>query len=40
MSRLYEERYGEHAQVLYPSRAVDCPDFDAPPARLARNDGP
>jgi len=32
MSRSYEERYGEPAQVIYPSRAADCPDFDAPPA--------
>ena len=32
MSRFYEERYGEPAQVIYPSRAVDCPDFNAPPA--------
>lgn len=31
MSRSYEERYGEPAQVIYPSRAADCPDFDAPP---------
>ena len=31
MSRFYEERYGAPAQVIYPSRAADCPDFDAPP---------
>src|ERR1041384_1735238 len=31
MSRFYEERYGKPAQVIYPSRAADCPDFDAPP---------
>jgi len=37
MSRSYEERYGEPAQVIYPSRAADCPDFDAPPAN---NDKP
>ena len=37
MSRFYEERYGEPAQVIYPSRAADCPDFDAPPAH---NDKP
>ncbi|HKP83092.1 MAG TPA: glycosyltransferase [Pyrinomonadaceae bacterium] len=37
MSRFYEERYGEPAQVIYPSRAADCPDFDAPPAN---NDEP
>ena len=40
MSRFYEDRYGEPAQVLYPSRAADCPDFDAPPAHLANNDKP
>jgi glycosyltransferase involved in cell wall biosynthesis len=37
MSRFYEERYGEPAQVIYPSRAADCPDFDAPPTQ---NDKP
>ena len=40
MSRFYEERYGEPAQVIYPSRAADCPDFDAPPEHLAHNDKP
>ena len=40
MSCSYEERYGEPAQVIYPSRAADCPDFDAPPAHLANNDKP
>ena len=40
MSRVYEERYGAPAQVIYPSRAPDCPDFDAPPAHLANNDKP
>lgn len=40
MSRCYEERYGEPAQVIYPSRATDCPVFDAPPAHLANNDKP
>lgn len=40
MSRFYEERYGEPAQVIYPSRAPNCPDFDAPPAHLANNDKP
>jgi glycosyltransferase involved in cell wall biosynthesis len=37
MSRFYEERYGEPARVIYPSRASNCPDFDAPPAN---NDKP
>ena len=40
MSCFYEQRYGEPAQVIYPSRAADCPDFDAPPARLSNNDKP
>ncbi len=40
MSRSYSERYGEPAEVIYPSRARDCPDFDVPPTRLARNDKP
>ena len=33
MSRFYEERYGEPSQVIYPSRAAECPDFDAPPTQ-------
>jgi glycosyltransferase involved in cell wall biosynthesis len=37
MSRFYEERYGEPAQVVYPSRAADCLNFDVPPAH---NDKP
>ena len=40
MSRFYEERYGEPAQVIYPSRAADCQTFDAPPSHLAQNDKP
>ncbi|HEX5875538.1 MAG TPA: glycosyltransferase [Pyrinomonadaceae bacterium] len=40
MGRDYEQRYGAPAEVLYPSRARDCPDFAEPPARLGRNDGP
>ena len=40
MSRFYEERYGKPAQVIYPSRAPNCPTFDAPPARLSNNDKP
>jgi len=38
MSRYYEQRYGVPAEVMYPGRAADCPDFDGPPAHLARND--
>ncbi len=40
MSRSYSERYGKPAQTIYPSRAAACPEYDAPPARLARNDHP
>src|SRR6185369_7553046 len=40
MSRFYEERYGAPAEVIYPSRAANCPDYDEPPAHLARNDKP
>ena len=40
MSRFYEERYGEPAQVIYPSRAPNCLDYNAPPAHLANNDKP
>lgn len=40
MSRAYEKRYGKPASVIYPSRAQDCPDYDGPPKRLARNDQP
>lgn len=38
MSRVYHERYGERAEVIYPSRARDCAEFAEPPARLGRND--
>lgn len=34
----YRERYGAEGTVLYPSRATDCPTFDAPPKRITRND--
>ena len=40
MSRAYLERYGRPTEVIYPTRAPDCPDFQAPPERLARNDKP
>ena len=40
MSREYEKRYGKPAEVIYPSRAQDCPEFDHPPEHLARNDKP
>ncbi len=34
MRDAYQERYGPFGEVLYPSRAVDCPDYSAPPERL------
>ena len=40
MCRFYNERYGAAAEVIYPSRATDCPDYDEPPTHLARNDKP
>ena len=40
MCEAYRERYGAEGTVLYPSRAADCPSFDAPPERIARNDHP
>ena len=38
MQRDYESRYGEAAEVIYPSRAADLPQFTEPPERLAHND--
>jgi len=40
MSRIYQQRYGQPAQVIYPSWAVDRPGFDAPPTVLFNNDKP
>ena len=40
MCAAYEGRYGARGQVIYPMRAMDCPEFDAPPARLGRNNTP
>ncbi len=40
MSKFYEERYGEPAQVIYPSRAADCAIFEEPPERLSHDDKP
>jgi glycosyltransferase involved in cell wall biosynthesis len=37
MCETYRIRYGTDGTVLYPSRAEDCPLFDAPPERLRRN---
>lgn len=33
----YRERFGAEGDVLYPSRAVDCPTFGRPADRLSRN---
>jgi hypothetical protein len=40
MCAAYEARYGAPAEVIYPMRALNCAEFNEPPARLARNDGP
>ena len=40
MSCEYLTRYGEPAEVMYPSRARECPEFEDPPARLTSNDKP
>ena len=37
MQRDYENRYGETAEVLYPSRAADVAQFSEPPSRLANS---
>jgi glycosyltransferase involved in cell wall biosynthesis len=38
MQRDYQDRYGEAAEVLYPSRAAELPQFDQPSKRLTHND--
>ena len=40
MCAAYEARYGEPAEVIYPMRAANCAEFDEPPPRLGRNEGP
>jgi len=40
MTSSYSERYGKPAQTIYPSRSATCPQYDEPPARLARTDHP
>ena len=37
MCEAYQKRYGVSAEVLYPIRAIDCAQFEAPPARVNRN---
>jgi hypothetical protein len=34
MRDAYSQRYGVPGEVLYPSRAADCPDYSAPPEHL------
>lgn len=40
MRSAYQENYGRDAEVLYPIRAANSPDFDCPPARLGQNNAP
>lgn len=40
MCAAYETRYGVSAETIYPIRASDCAQFDAPAARVGRNEGP
>jgi len=40
MADEYARCYGAAGSVLYPSRAVDGPDFPDPPARIRRSDHP
>ena len=40
MSKFYEGLYCKPANVIYPSRASDCPEFEEPPEHLSRNDKP
>ena len=34
MEAAYRRRYGVGGDVLFPSRAANCPDYDSPPSRL------
>lgn len=40
MAEEYQRRYGASGTVLYPSRAADAPQFDAPPPRQLESNGP
>ena len=40
MSRAYFERYGKPAEIIYPTRAPNCADFETPPEHLAHNGKP
>jgi glycosyltransferase involved in cell wall biosynthesis len=40
MAQAYRERYGVAGRVMYPSRAADATEYDAPPERVRASDGP
>lgn len=40
MTRAYEKRYRKPAEVIYPSRAPQCVEFDGPPDRITSDDKP
>ena len=40
MCRAYLERYGKPAEIIYPTRAPDCPEFETPPEHLSHNGKP
>jgi glycosyltransferase involved in cell wall biosynthesis len=40
MSAAYQARYGAPAEVLYPIRAANCPEFETVPARVGQNEAP
>ena len=40
MRDAYCRRYGRDGNILFPSKAADCPEFNAPPERVSRNDHP
>ena len=40
MCRAYLERYGKPAEIIYPTRAPDCHEFETPPEHLAHNGKP
>ena len=40
MCRGYLERYGKPAEIIYPTRAPDCHEFETPPEHLSHNGKP
>ena len=40
MCRAYLERYGKPAEIIYPTRAPDCHEFETPPEHLSHNGKP